>query len=217
MQKKKNRLGYDFKSLYPNKKTLSSSQFLLYEEDPQQFYMEYVLEARREASKAMIIGSIFSALHEDRKYNFREELLKIKAPKRIGDLFDEAIKKFPIVPAEIPLKCKVGKWTLRATLDGFLEDYNTIIENKTGQVEWTQERADFSEQITFQAFVHWKKYGMLPKQIILNWVSTSPRSTQQIITFKTSRTVRAMKVFEQRVDRVIENIEVENFTEKFYY
>ncbi len=215
MENKK--LGYDFKSLYPNHKTLSSSQFLLYEDDPEKFYLEYVLGARRKSSKAMMIGSIFSALHEDRKFNFREELLKIKAPKRIGDLFDEVIKKFPIVPAEIALKCKVGKWTLRATLDGFLEDYSTIVENKTGQVDWTQERADFSEQVTFQAFVHWKKYGIPPKQIILNWVSTSPKSTQKIITFKTSRSVRTMKVFEQRVDRVIENIEAGNFTRNFYY
>ncbi len=213
----KNKLGYDFESLYPNHKVLSSSQFLLYEEDPQRFYIEYVLGARRKASKAMMIGSIFSALHEDRKFNFREELLKIKAPKRIGDLFDDVIKKFPIIPAEIALKCKVGKWSLRATLDGFLEDYSTIVENKTGQVDWTQERADFSDQVTFQAFVHWKKYGELPKKIILNWVSTNPRSTQKIITFKTSRSVRTMKVFEQRVDRVIENIEAGNFTRNFYY
>lgn len=216
MPKKKNRLGYDFKSLYPNKKTLSSSQFLLYEEDPKQFYLEYVLEARREASKAMMIGSIFSALHEDRKFNFREELLKIKAPKRIGDLFDEVIKKFPMVPAEIALKCKVGKWTLRATLDGFLEDYHTIIENKTGQVEWTQERADFSEQITFQVFVHYVKYGIPPKQIILNWVNTSSKSTRKILTFKTSRTIRMLKIFEGRVDRVIENLEAENFHKNIY-
>ena len=213
----KNKLGYDFKSIYPNHKTISSSQFLLYEEDPQRFYLEYVLGARRKASKAMMIGSIFSALYEDRKFNFREELLKIKAPKRIGDLFDDVIKKFPIVPAEIPLKCKVGKWTLRATLDGFLEDYSTIIENKTGQVDWTQERADFSDQITFQAFVHWKKYGIPPKKIILNWVSTSSRSTQKIISFKTSRTIRMLKVFEGRIDRVIENLEVENFTQNIYY
>ncbi len=214
----KNKLsGYDFKNLHPYKKILSSSQVICYEEDPSKFYLEYMLGAKRKASKSMLVGSIFSELHNHRDFDFRAKLIEIKAIRRIGDLFDEVIKAFPIVPAEIPLKCKYKGWGLRATLDGFVEDSYTIIENKTGQVPWTQERANFSDQITFQAFVHWKKYGIQPRQIILNWVDTKFNTQKKLSTFKTSRTIKGLKMFEKRLDAVIQGIEAENFTNQLYF
>ena len=208
---------YDFKNLHPYKKILSSSQVLTYEEDPSKFYLEYMLGAKRKPSTAMLTGSIFAELHNHRNFNFRSALAEIKAPVRIGDLFAEVIKAFPIIPAEVPLKCKYRSWTFRATLDGFVEAVYTIEEDKTGKVPWTQERTDSSDQITFQSWVHWKKYGIVPKKIILNWVDTRFNTTKKLSTFKTSRTIKGLKMFEQRLDAVIEGIEAENFTNQLYF
>ncbi len=213
---KKNKLPeYNFKELYPNKKMLSSSQMLNYEEDVKKFYLEYCLGAKQESSTAMKVGSIFSALYENRDFDFISALAEIKAIRRYADLFERVIKVFPIVPAEIPLKCKYKKWTFRATLDGLSGE--TIIENKTGQIEWTQERADFSDQITFQSWVYWKKYNKVPKVTLLNWIDLRARARINPVCFKTYRKARQLKVFEQRVDRVIENIEAGNFTRNIYY
>ncbi len=204
--------AYDFKSLYPYTKTLSSSQVLLYAEDPAAFYTEYVLGVRREASVAMMVGSIFSELHCDRKYDFKAALAEAKAPKRIAELFENVIKKFPKVPAEVVMICKHNGWKFRATLDGYVHEEHIDIENKTGQVEWTQERTNFSQQITFQAWCKWKRDGIVFKKILLNWVSTKPRPQKVLSTFKTSRTVKALKQFENIIDLVIEGIEAENWT-----
>lgn len=209
--------GYDFKGLHPYKKILSSSQVICYEEDPSKFYLEYMLGVKRKASKAMLIGSIFAELHNHRDFDFRAKLAEIGAPARIGDLFEEVIKAFPVIPSEIPLKCKFMGWTLRATLDGFVENSYTIEEDKTGQMPWTQERANFSDQITFQSFVHWKKYGIPPRQIILNWVDTRFNAQKKLSTFKTSRTIKGLKMFEKRLDAIIQGIEAENFTNQLYF
>ena len=207
---------YDFKNLHPYKKILSSSQVLTYEENPAKFYLEYMLGAKRKPSTAMLVGSIFSELHNHRDFDFKAKLAEIKAIRRISDLFEEVIRAFPVVPAEIPLKCKFKGWGLRATLDGFVENSYTIIENKTGQVPWTQERTNFSDQITFQSFVHWKKYGIPPRQIILNWVDTRFNTQKKLVTFKTSRTVKGLKMFEKRLEVIIQGIEVENYTNQIY-
>jgi len=211
----KNKLtGYDFKNLYPYKKILSSSQMLSYEEDPSRFWIEYFLGAKREPSKPMLTGSIFSELHNHRDFDFRSALATMGVPARIGDLFAEVIRAFPVIPSEIPLKCKYNGWILRATLDGASGE--TIIENKTGQMEWDQSRTDSSDQITFQSFVYWKKNKKVPKVIILNWVDTRSKTTKKLQTFKTKRTISQLKEFEKRVDYVLKNIDAENFTNQLY-
>jgi len=213
---------YDFKSLYPYTKTLSSSQIILYEEDPAAFYTEYVLGVRRPASVAMMVGSIFSELHRDRNFDFKTALAEAKAIKRITDLFEQVIRQFPVVPAEIELHGEHKGWKVRATLDGFVESEYTIIENKTGGKTrehpegWTQERTNFSYQITIQAWCHWKKYGVLPRRILLNWVNTEARAQRPLTTFKTSRSVKALRMFEARLDAVIAGIEAENWTVPIY-
>lgn len=208
---------YDFKSLYPYTKTLSSSQVLKYIESPQDFYIEYVLGVKKPPSVAMMTGSIFSALHEDRKFPAREALTQIKAIKRIADQFENVIKRFPVVPSEVAMICKHKGWKFRATLDGYVHEQHADIENKTGQMEWTQRRVDESEQITFQSWCKWKRDGILFKKIILNWVDTRARAPKELVTFKTSRSVKQMQQFETLVDLVVEGIEAENWTQPIYY
>lgn len=210
---------YKLKELYPNKKTLSSSQFLKYEESPSDFYIEYVCGVKKEPSAPMLIGSIFSALYEDRTLDYKAHLHEAKAPKRIPDLFEQAIALMPVQKnghPEYPLIAKYRGWSFRATLDDFVEPTYTVIENKTGKAEWNQERVNFSDQLTFQAWCHWKKYGVVPRAIILNWVDTSAHSKKTIQTFKTTRSIRAMTLFEARIDVVLYNLEAGNFTRPIY-
>lgn len=207
---------YDFKSLYPYKKKLSSSQVLKYIESPQDFYIEYVLGVKKPPSVAMMTGSIFSALHEDRKFPAREALTQIKAIRRIADLFEKVIKRFPIIPSEIAMICKHKGWEFRATLDGYVHEQHADIENKTGMMEWTQRRTDESQQITFQAWCKLKRDGLLFKKILLNWVDTRASAPKDLVTFKTSRSEEQLQKFETLIDLVIEGIEAENWTKPIY-
>lgn len=210
---------YDRKSLYPNTKMLSSSQFLCYEKDPAFFYERYCLPNDDTGTVKMQIGRIFSALYQNRELDYRTYLTEAKAPKRIADLFGEVITKFPVLNGgypEYPLTTEFSGWGFRATLDDFVERHFTVIENKTGEREWTQERVNFDDQLTFQAWVHWKKYGVPPRTIILNWVNTKAGARTVLQSFKTSRSIRGLKLFEERVQTVVENLEAGNFTKNIY-
>lgn len=207
---------YDRKSIYPNKKVLSSSQVLLYEKDPASFYTCYELGAVGEKSIPMLVGSVFAALHEMRNFDHRAVLAEIGAPKHIPDLFERVIKHFPVVPAEQALLAPLGKWKIRVTLDGLLLDQWTIIENKTGEKQWNKERVNFDDQLTIQAWAFWKVHGVIPKQILLNWVNTKKNCTKELHTFKTTRSVKAVKMFERRIEAVIAGIEAQNWTQPLY-
>lgn len=209
---------YDSKSIYPNEKALSSSQFLLYEKDPQAFWLKYALGTAGNRSQAMDIGRIFSAAYADRSLPFSLYLEEIGCSPKFINLFGQALAKFPVLGGqpEFPAWCSIKGWKFRATLDDYLDWDYTIIENKTGKMPWTQERVNFDDQLTFQSWVHWKKFGVPPRKIILNWWDTGKTSAPMIHTFKTSRTVNALKQFEKRVEVVIENLEAHNFTRPIY-
>jgi hypothetical protein len=206
---------YDRHTIYPHRKALSSTQFLDYEQSPGDFYIRWILGVRGDPSIPMRIGRIFSALYADRNLDYRALLKEAGASARIGNLFEEAMKGFPVLKGgkpETPLYAKYGQWELRATLDDFVRRHSTIVENKTGATVWDQERVNGNDQLTFQAFVHWKKYGLPPRTIIVNWVDCRPGATQLIHTFQTTRSIRHLQQFEARVDTVIAHLEAEHFT-----
>ncbi len=210
-------LSYNHAELYPNKKMLSSSQVLTYEESPEQFHIEYVMEIRRPTTNAMHIGKVFSAMYADRKFNWKQALKDFNngkgiRPYRIYETLERAIALFPVLSkkeCEYPLKCKYRGWTFRATLDGYHIKGNVDIENKTGQVEWTQQRADESDQITFQYWCKWRKDKDLFAYCLLNWVDLRANATQLVRSFKTERNIIDVAQFEKRIDRVIDGIEAE--------
>lgn len=217
--------SYDRATLYPNKKRLSSSQFLKYEENPCLFYTDYVIGVHRESSPAMVIGSIFSAVYADRDFPYiraLDTLVPVGKSRphiaRAKERFAKALAIFPPINPEYPLIAEFNGWEFRASLDDVFLDTHTIIENKTGETEWTQERTNFSEQITFQAWAYWKKYGIIPRKIMLNWVDlrSTPSASSLPVTFKTSRSISALQQFENRIKYVIENIDAGNFTNQIY-
>lgn len=212
MSNKSKGLGYDLLSIYPNKKCLSSSQVLGVIENPAQFYQEYVVGVRRATSDAMHIGKVFSAMYEDRSFNWKKSLQDFGITNaRIYRALEQAISQFPVLPkgeAEYPLKCRYKGWQFRATLDGY-HDKRIDIENKTGQTEWNQARADESLQITFQYWVKWYKDKALFDECQLNWVDLRASAPKLVNSFTTHRDFTHIEEMDKLVDRAIEIIEAE--------
>lgn len=210
---------YDVKSIYPNKKRLSSTQFLDYEEDPEAFYLSWVMGIRKPPTVPMQIGSVFSAKYADRSLDADSCLKQLECKPDFIKMFNTAVTRLPVLKGghpEYPLVCEYRGWEFRATLDDYVGASFVVIENKTGQVEWDQDRANSSDQVTFQAWCHWVKYGVAPSKIILNWWNTKQKNFCDVRSFKTSRSVKYLKQFQERVDVVIDNLNAENFTKKIY-
>src|SRR5918992_1507073 len=93
---------YDRHTLYPHRKALSSTQFLDYEQSPGDFYLRWMLGVRGAPSLPMQIGRIFSALYADRTLDYRALLNEAGASARIGHLFEEAMKGFPVLTGGQP-------------------------------------------------------------------------------------------------------------------
>jgi len=212
-------LSYDSETIYPHKKCLSSSQVITYYENPARFFEEYEMGIKRNSSEAMFIGSVFSAMYADRKFDWKKSLKNYGVTNgRIYRALENAIKAFPVIPkrcCEFPLKCKYRKWGFRATLDGYW-DKRIDIENKTGNTVWTQERFDNSIQITFQYWVKWKKDGKLFDECQCNWVDLRASTSQLVNTFTTHRTLEQVLKMENIIDLVIDGIEEEDWSESNY-
>lgn len=205
---------YDTASLYPNTKRLSSSQVLTYLKDPQRFYVEYVLGGKGEKSKAMMLGSIFSACYQNRELDYEKLLSDEGFSPDIINLFGQALSRFPVQIngfPEYPMIAEHKDWEFRASLDDYIEKEHIIIENKTGKAYWTEKRVEEDMQLTFQAWCHWKKIKKTPKYILLSWWNTGTKSLR-IKNFKTKRTVSQLKEFEKLIDKVIQNLEAQNFS-----
>jgi hypothetical protein len=214
-------MGRDYKmaELYPHTKKLSSTQFSDYEKDPFEFHLRWVLGVEMKKSPALIAGLAFSEVFADRSFDLAGTCRAGGVSEKVIDRLTSAISKFPILPfedCEVEQVAQYRGWEFRSTLDGYVPSMFDIIENKTSGLEWTQEKVNFLDQLTFQAWVHWKLKGFPPRKIIVNVVDTSGRAKMPILVFKTSRTVKCLKEFEKRVDAVIDGIEAGNFTQKLY-
>jgi len=210
---------YNHKELYPNTKQLSSSQVLDFIRNPSDFHVTWVMGVREEPSQPMINGSVFSELFAGATGEERKELLSLLRPRRLIDTYLAALKVLPNIPpqfCEVSIRAKVGSWKVRVTPDALLAEQYEIIENKTGQKPWDQERCNFDQQITMQAWAFWKKYGVPPKRIRLNWVNTSLHSTKVVESFVTRRTMTSIKRMDALVQTVIEHIEAGDFTSSLY-
>lgn len=214
-------MQYDTENAYPNKKILTSSQFLLYERSPQEFYTRYVLGVKLKVSNAMNAGKLFAAMCADRSFDYKKAFEELKVrPKRLLGVMEDAINHISEMPKKnceyvLMPKFKNG-WRIRATLDMYIPENPDDVEFKTGQTEWTQERANFSDQLTFQSLAHKLAKGMPFRKIFLNWVDFRANATKLIRTFKTSRSDKALDMMSARVEAVIENIEAENWTKPIY-
>ena len=206
---------YDLASLYPNTKVLSSSQVVTYLKDPKEFYITY-LNGVTKRSLPMDVGRIFSAAYADRSLDYAAYLTEIGCKAKFIGLFGQALSKFPVIRGSIPEFPMIGRlgngWEIRATLDDYHHKQGLIIENKTGKMPWTQERADQSPQVTIQEWTCWNKHGKMPKRVIVNWWNTGITSYPHVETYITSRSLAQLKDCEELMEEVVTNIEAGNFS-----
>lgn len=213
---------YNRQQLYPYSKMLSSTQVLDAIKDASKLYENWVLPfvtgvpAPPLDSPAVHFGLAFSELYDDRSFDYKTYCREHKVSQRLIDHMGYIIKLFPELPkgcAEFPLIVDHRGWQIRITLDGFLMHNGIIIENKTGQMLWTQEVCDVHPQVTLQVWGHWKKYGKLPKKMMVNWVDTNTNYKKPVETFITKRSVKQLRHFERKViDPIISQIERGDFT-----
>ena len=214
-------MGYDRENAYPNKKILTSSQFLLYEKDPQAFYMEYKLGVRRPSTNPMNGGKLFAAMCADRKFDYRKAFEDLKiAPKRLLAVMEDAISRIPEMPKKnceyvLMPKFKNG-WKIRATLDMYVPENPDDIEFKTGQTVWDQARVDDSDQLTFQALAQKLAKKVKFRKIFLNWIDFRAKATKLIHPFETKRSDEQLQAMHDRIEAVMENIDAENWTNPIY-
>lgn len=223
---------YKRETLYPYTRTLSSSEVLDCAKSPPDFYVKWVkpskLEAlgladilgvtEKEGSAALHTGIAFGELYADRSFDYLTYMRIHKIPKRLVELVGSVIKYFPKpnLP-EHELTCRHSGWTFRATLDDFYPQYKIIVEHKTSALLWTQEVVDSHDQVTFQQWVYWKKYGELCKHTLLNYVDTSTGARFPVQTFVTVRTREQLIAFEELViDKVLAIITAENWNGSIY-
>lgn len=211
---------YNRAELYPHTHMLSSTQVLDYEKSPEDFFIEWVLGAARPKNAAMEFGTLVS-LKFAQQISDKELAARLTAlsPKRLHTLLHDIVAALPKIPpqfCERPFLVKHKGWTFRITPDACIPEQYTIIENKTGQAEWTQERVNFSDQLTLQAWGFWKTHGVPPKRILLNWGSTKAGAPKVIQSFRTTRSLTALKNMERRVEAVIAGIEAGNFSRQIY-
>ena len=104
-------------------------------------------------------------------------------------------KEVRIFYGEVPLLAKPDGFDLHQGVYGDTGKIVTIQlgEYKTGR-SWTQERADQHEQIDFYDLVFWKKYGVIPQNVI-HWIPTFKEPgtgrilpTGEFVDFPTLRT-----------------------------
>lgn len=203
---------YRAQDLYPHHKVLSSSQFLCYLRSPRDFYTRYVLGLPEVQGPALRLGKGFAEARSNAQFDLKSYAESEKLPKAA---VDRLLAALPLLAraelSEHELSPKVGKWKLRATLDGYDPKRYLITEDKTGQVEWNQERVNFDNQLTFQAYAHWLTYGVPPARIVLNWIPTG-KMPHMVYRFNTTRSIAKLKQFGRLVETVIANIEAEQFT-----
>lgn len=166
----------------------------------------------------MKLGSIFAGAYANRSLDYKTLLKNEGFAHWLIEVFENVLNRFPVLKGghpELPMKCEFMGWEFRATLDDYVEDSLLIVENKTGQKQWTQERVNHDDQITFQNWVHWKLKGVPARKTLLNWWNTRNK-TPTLKSYKTSRSIANLRQFEKRVENVIKNIEAGNFTNPLY-
>ena len=130
---------------------------------------------------------------------------------RLYNEFKVGLDMLPVIPkryCEYPIICDYQGWKFRATLDAYYEPRNTNIENKTGMTLWTQERADYSKQITCQNWINYILDGDVFDDNLLQWLdfrawTATTGKEQQVQVFHTKRTIEQVLEFQKIVDEVI--------------
>ncbi len=185
---------------------LSWSGFIMYWNDPADYYKQYVLGLKKSVSDKMTAGSIFSKAFADRRYDYLMDIVKYRLRGRIVDAIRNSLKVLPDIGKQ---NCEV-EWIvpfyqlkLMGICDGYIPEHWHIIENKFSALVWTQEDVDGMWQITFYSLIHLIKYEVPPSKITVNIINPN---TGEVKSFQTKRTKKQLLTFEPNVRYVIDGI-----------
>ena len=188
-------------------KPLSWSAIWLYDNNPEQFYTQYVLGIKEPPTREMLLGSIIHAGFEGK--DWKKELIDNNFTPDYERTVAE-IMKFPIpkmTQQEVWLGEKGREYeetdcSLAARADGINDDDNVIIEIKTGKNFWTQERADEHGQLTLYAFLKWKETGKIPGLLLVSCNVNNGK----VKVFYTKRTEEQIKEMCNHIKEVVKQL-----------
>lgn len=119
---------------------------------------------------------------------------------------------------EYIMKAWNGTCFVLGKFDGYDPKKRVIADDKTTKKisengrpnPWTQRRVDDLDQLTWYAYVYWKKFGRIP-DLVLHWYDAD---SKKIKTFKTARTVQDMLRIHHEINKTWK--EIVEFCEKAY-
>lgn len=160
---------------------LSWSSFNLFQRSQEAWCQVYLMGNRRDYRGAEF-GSKFAKARE--------------LDEDSGDNDIEFARMFmPVYPKrEYTMKVWNGTCWVLGKFDGYDSRKRLIADDKTTKkliqngkpgFKWTQQKVDDFKQLTFYAYIYWKKFGVIPS-LELNWYDFD---SKQLKTFKTERKV----------------------------
>jgi hypothetical protein len=180
--------------IFPEERPLSWSQISSFEYDPDKWYDRYMLRNKPPETGALTFG------------------------KQIGEMVEKDPNFLPELPRaktmEYPMKVKFGEvWLI-----GYADSYEPgrLIEYKSGQKPWTQERVDEHGQLTLYCLMEYLINGIKPEEqvISLHWMPTKENGDFSVSFngadfqhFKTSRSTRDILEFGMRITKVIKEMQ----------
>ena len=176
---------------------LSWSQYNLFNRSPAEYKKRYITDPEKK--------------FENKYTRFGKEVARMREK---GDKFEglEHIRTFlPDYPnKEYTMTALVTidkkKVELLGKFDGCDLRKHIVADDKTG-LHWSQAKADKTEQLTFYAFIYWKKKGINPK-LYIHWIQTEVEDSGDIVatgkveTFSTTRTIKDFLVLQAKINKV---------------
>lgn len=142
------------------KEHLSVSQINLWESDPIAYQKKYFIGIPDAFSPFLEFGKQFAtdiedyAAGVDRTYNFPHGFL-------------EKTLIYPYV--EYKLEHDFGDFKMLGFIDNMSNDYQLIVDFKTGTAAWSTQRLQQSLQMQTYALILWYKFNVIPTSIISYW------------------------------------------------
>lgn len=181
---------------------LSYSQYNLFKKSPERYKKVYILGEDNIKNRYTEFGRKIALIREGKE---------ITEDKIINMMLD-FLPSYPNREEELRVRVKVGRKfiVLLGRCDGVDFEKHIIADDKTGK-KWTQKMADNSEQLTWYAYLYYKKFKIIPS-LEINWIETEEEfgqvvATGNIKTFKTTRTVKDFIKLQSEINKVWLGIE----------
>ena len=184
------------------KKYLSYSQINLWKWSPLKYKKIYFEGEEYPTNQAMDFGKNFAEIMEGKK--------------KTDDIIVQGvmcqIPKYDTAEKEI--KTKIEDINLLGYLDSYCSKTHNFYEYKTGKMDWTQNKVDKADQITFYAMLIYLKYKVIPENIGLIWAETEiednmVRFTGNVKRFETNRALVDVLKMMAEIKKIAKKISVE--------